>query len=55
MERELKERLRAETKTRAFDALIGANNIVVPRALVDQEITTLQEQALRQMGSSDPQ
>ena len=55
MERELKERLRAETKTRAFDALIGANNIVVPRALVEQEITTLQEQALRQMGSSDPQ
>ena len=28
MERELKERLRAETKTRAFDALIGANRIV---------------------------
>src|SRR5688572_28299219 len=55
MERELKERLRAETKTRAFDALIGANRIVLPRALVDQEISTLQEQALRQMGSSDPQ
>ncbi len=28
MERELKERLRAETKTRAFDALIDANRIV---------------------------
>ncbi|HVJ30236.1 MAG TPA: trigger factor [Gammaproteobacteria bacterium] len=55
MERELKERLRAETKTRAFDALIFANRIVVPRALVEQEISTLQEQALRQMGSSDPQ
>ena len=54
MERELNERLRAETKTRAFDALIRANQVVVPRALVDQEVTTLQEDALRQMGSSDP-
>jgi trigger factor len=54
MERELKERLRAETKTRAFDALIGANRIVLPRALVEQEIDALQESALRQMGSSDP-
>jgi trigger factor len=54
MERELKERLRSETKTRAFDALIGANQLVVPRALVDQEVSTLQADALRQMGSSDP-
>ncbi len=53
MERELKERLRAETKTRAFDALIAANRVVVPRALVDQEVETLQSDALRQMGSSD--
>ena len=54
MERELKERLRAETKARAFDALIGANRIVLPRALVEQEINALQADALRQMGSSDP-
>lgn len=53
MDRELKERLRAETKTRAFDALIGANQVVVPRALVDQEVRSLQEDALRQMGSTD--
>jgi trigger factor len=53
MERELNERLRAETKTRAFDALIAANRIVVPRALVEQEVSTLQADALRQMGSSD--
>jgi trigger factor len=53
MERELKERLRAETKTRTFDALIAANRVVVPRALVDQEVDTLQSDALRQMGSSD--
>jgi trigger factor len=54
MERELKERLRAEIKTRAFDALIGANQVVVPRALVEQEVSSLQADALRQMGSSDP-
>ncbi len=54
MERELKERLRAETKTRVFDALIRANQLVVPRALVDQEVSSLQADALRQMGSSDP-
>jgi trigger factor len=53
MERELKERLRAETKTRVFDALIRANHVVVPRSLVDQEINTLQADALRQMGSND--
>jgi trigger factor len=55
MARELKERLRTETKTRAFDALIAANRVTVPRALVEQEIGTLQADALRQMGSNDPQ
>jgi trigger factor len=53
MDRELKERLRGETKTRAFDALIGANQVVVPRALVDQEVSSLQADALRQTGSND--
>src|SRR5688572_19591398 len=54
MQRELKERLRAETKRHAFDALIAANRIVLPRSLVEQEISTLQAEALRQMGSNDP-
>jgi trigger factor len=54
MARELAERVRAETKAHAFDALIGANRLTVPRALVEQEITSLQADALRQMGSSDP-
>jgi len=54
MERELKERLRTETKTRAFDALIAANRIVLPRSLVDDEIRALQAAALEQMGSTDP-
>jgi trigger factor len=55
MARELKERLRADTKTRVFDALISANRVTVPRALVEQEVATLQADALRQMGSTDPQ
>ncbi|HJR68429.1 MAG TPA: trigger factor [Gammaproteobacteria bacterium] len=54
MARELTERVRAETKAHAFDALIAANRLTVPRALVEQEITSLQADALRQMGSSDP-
>lgn len=54
MARELAERVRAETKAHAFDALIGANRLTVPRALVEQEITSLQADALRQMGSIDP-
>jgi trigger factor len=54
MERELAERLKQETKTRAFDALIKANQITVPRSLVDQEIQSLQADAMRQMGINDP-
>jgi len=54
MERELAERIKAETKTRVFDALIKVNEVTVPRALVDQEISSLQADALRQMGSNDP-
>jgi trigger factor len=54
MERELAERLKAEVKTRVFDSLLRANSIVVPRALVEQEINTLQVDAMRQMGIKDP-
>lgn len=54
MQRELKERLRTETKTRAFDALIGLNQVTVPRTLVEQEVSSLQADALRQTGSTDP-
>jgi trigger factor len=54
MERELGERIKAEIKTRSFDALIRANRVTIPRALVEQEITALQGEALRQMGVADP-
>ena len=54
MERELAERVKGETKTRAFDALIKANTISVPRALVEQEMQALQQGAMRDLGINDP-
>lgn len=54
MERELAERVRSETKTRAFDALVKVNSIGVPRALVEQEVQALQQGAMRDLGVSDP-
>jgi len=54
MERELAERVKNETKSRAFDALIKVNAISVPRALVEQEIQALQQGALRDLGVNDP-
>jgi trigger factor len=54
MERELAERLRSDVKTRVFDSLLRANSVAVPRALVEQEIATLQADAMRQMGVKDP-
>ncbi len=54
MERELSERLKAEIKTRAFDAMIAGNQMTVPRALVMEEIESLQADTMRQMGIKDP-
>ena len=54
MERELGERLRAAVKTRAFDALLKAHDVPLPSALVDQEVSTLQTEAMRQMNIEDP-
>lgn len=54
MERELAERRNNEVKTRVFNALIQANQVTVPRALVEQEIASLQQESMRQMGVKDP-
>jgi trigger factor len=54
MQRELAERLKADIKTRSFDALIKANQVTVPRTLVEQEVATLKADAMRQMGVTDP-
>jgi trigger factor len=54
MQRELAERLSRETKARVFDALIKANSISVPRALIEQDIDALQQGAMRELGVNDP-
>ncbi len=53
MQRELDERLKAETKRRAFDALLAANEIPLPRALVAEETRALQVDAGRRLGAKD--
>lgn len=53
MQRELDERLKTETKTRAFDALLNANPVTTPRALVDEEINNMRSEAMRRMGAQD--
>ena len=55
MQRELDERLKVETKTRALDALLDQNQISVPNSLVQQEISNLQGDAMRRMGIEDPE
>lgn len=55
MQRELDERLKTETKTRAFDALLAANDVPTPRALVAEEIRVLQLDTMRRLGIEDPQ
>jgi len=50
LERELKERLRVELKTRALDGLLQANQIEVPRALVEEQISAMQADAMQRLG-----
>lgn len=45
MERELEQKLRARTKEQVLERLREANDIEVPKALVDEEITRLMAQA----------
>ena len=54
MQRELDERLKAETKALAFDALLAANDVPTPKALVAEEIRVLQADAMRRLGIEDP-
>jgi trigger factor len=55
MERELAERLRAETKRRVLDSLLAANQIEVPNALIEQEISHMQANAMQQLNIEDPE
>jgi trigger factor len=54
MQRELDERLRTQTRARALDALLDANRLEVPNALVVDEMRSLQAEAMRRMGTQDP-
>ena len=55
MERELEDRLRIETKRRALDGLLAANRVDLPKALIEQEISALQANAMRQLNIEDPE
>lgn len=50
MTRELEQALKARTKDRVLEALLAANAVEVPNALVEEETDNLREQAGRQMG-----
>jgi trigger factor len=54
MQRELDERLRAQTKSRTLDAFLEANPITVPNALVGEEVDRLQAETMRRMGTENP-
>ena len=55
MQRELDERVRASNKSAALDALHAAHDLPLPQALVNDEIHSLQHEAMRRMGISDPE
>lgn len=55
MQRELDQRLRAHAKNGALEALHAANPVELPAAPVNEEIHTLQHEAMRRMGISDPE
>jgi trigger factor len=54
MQRELAQAIRARLKAREMDALLAANPIAVPRALVEAEVRDMQLELLRRNGSRDP-
>jgi len=52
MAREMNQALKNKLKTQVFDALIAANEIDVPSALVEDEIKNLAQQAVQQFGGN---
>jgi trigger factor len=54
MQRELAQAIRARLKAQVLDALLAANPIAVPRALVEAEVRDMQLELLRRNGSRDP-
>ena len=54
MKRELDETIRRKLKDQALDALLKANSLDLPKALVDDEIERLRQDALVRIGVRDP-
>ena len=54
MRRELDETIRRKLKDQALDALLKANTLDLPKALVDDEIERLRQDALVRIGVRDP-
>ncbi len=50
MEREAKQKVTADVKDQALQGLLEANPVEVPKALKEQEMRTLQQQTMQQMG-----
>lgn len=55
MERELRNGIRAKVKSSVFNALVSANAIDIPKALLTQEIGRQREQAMKQFGANASQ
>jgi trigger factor len=55
MDRELRERLKTETKKRALDGLLNTNSVEIPNVLVEQQIDSMQAGAMRRFGIEDPE
>lgn len=55
MERELRNGIRAKVKASVFNALVAANSLDIPKALLSQEIGRQREQAMKQFGANASQ
>ncbi len=55
MERELRNGIRAKVKASVFNALVSANPLDIPKALLSQEIGRQREQAMKQFGANASQ
>lgn len=55
MERELKQKLSSMTKERVMDALLAANPLDVPKAMVEQEAARIKQQAQQEMAQAGQQ
>lgn len=52
MQRELDQAVKSQVKRQVMDGLVGIGELELPRALVDQEVETLQQQAAQNLGRS---